>query len=198
MVERSVIRIGGMRKLVMDLLDLTRLESGKKKRSIETVDLVKTAGLVIEAAAPLAEAKGVKIELKAPAELKMNADPGELEMIFSNLVTNAIKYNKENGSARLELERTAAGTVLIRCSDTGIGMTEQEQAKLFGEFVRMKNEHTRSIDGSGLGLSILKKVVKLYGGEVRVTSKYGEGSSFELTLADAEIPATGAEPALRQ
>jgi len=197
MVERSVTRIGGMRKLVMDLLDLTRLESGKKKRSIENVDLVKAAGLVIEAAAPMAEAKGVKVQLKAQAGLKMSADPGELEMMLSNLVTNAVKYNKQGGSATLELERKTAGTVLIRCSDTGIGMTEQEQAKLFGEFVRMKNEHTRSVDGSGLGLSILKKVVKLYGGEIRVTSRYGEGSSFEFTLADAELPATGPEPALR-
>ena len=83
----------------------------------------------------------------------------------------------------------------VRCSDTGIGMTEEELGKLFGEFVRMKNEHTRSVDGSGLGLSILRKVVKLYGVEVSVSSRYGEGSSFGLTLADAEIPAP--EPALK-
>ena len=193
MIERSVIRIGGMRKLVMDLLDLTRLESGKKKRAVETVDLVKAAGLVLEAVTPLAEAKKVKLELKAPKELPMRADAGEIEMIFSNLLTNAVKYNKDGGSAVLELGRAGSGPVSVRCTDTGIGMTPEEQAKLFGEFVRMKNEHTRSIDGSGLGLSILKKVVKLYGGEVTVTSKYGEGSSFGLTLADAEVP----EPALK-
>ena len=70
-----------------------------------------------------------------------------------------------------------------------------ELAKLFGEFVRLKNEHTRNIDGSGLGLSILKKVVKLYGGDVQVRSTYGEGSSFELTLKDAAVPAP--EPALK-
>ena len=197
MVERSVCRIGGMRKLVTDLLDLTRLESGKKRRSIETVDLVKAAGLVLEAVAPLAQAKGIKLELKAPAGLPVNADPGELDMILSNLLTSAVKYNRQGGSAVLELERPAPGLALIRCTDTGIGMTEEELGKLFGEFVRMKNEHTRCIDGSGLGLSILKKVVKLYGGEVRVTSKYGEGSSFELSLRDAEVPAAGPEPALR-
>jgi len=197
MVERSVVRIGGMRKLVMDLLDLTRLESGRKKRALESVDLVKAAGLALEAAAPLAAERKVALELKAPRELLMTADPGEMEMIFSNLLTNAVKYNKDGGKAVLELERSAPGAALVRCSDTGIGMTEAELAKLFGEFVRMKNEHTRSIDGSGLGLSILKKVVKLYGGEVRVRSTYGEGSSFELTLNDAEVPAAGAEPALK-
>lgn len=188
MIERSVARIAGMRKLVMDLLDLTRLESGRKQRNIEPVDLVKTAGLVLENVAALAESRKVKVELKAPAAVPLSADAGEAEMVLSNLLTNAVKYNKEGGTATLELARAGEG-VTIRCSDTGIGMTEEELAKLFGEFVRMKNEHTRNIDGSGLGLSILKKVVNLYGGEVRVQSKYGEGTTFELTLKDAPVPA---------
>ncbi|MDD2804439.1 MAG: hybrid sensor histidine kinase/response regulator [Elusimicrobiales bacterium] len=188
MIERSVTRIGGMRKLVMDLLDLTRLESGKKKRAIEPVDLVKAAGLAAEGVAALAGSRQVTVELKAPAQLSMTADPGEVDMILTNLLTNAVKYNKPGGRATLELGR-AGSAVTIRCSDTGIGMTEEELAKLFGEFVRMKNEHTRNIDGSGLGLSILKKVVKLYGGEIKVKSKYGEGTSFELALKDAPLPA---------
>jgi signal transduction histidine kinase len=189
MVDRSVVRIGGMRKLVMDLLDLTRLESGKKKRAIEPVDLVKAAGLVLEAVGPLAAQKKVTVELKAPAALLISADAGEMDMILSNLLTNAVKYNKDGGKAVLELARGADGAVAVRCSDTGIGMTPEELGRLFGEFVRMKNEHTRAIDGSGLGLSILKKVVKLYGGEIKVRSQYGEGSSFELSLKDAEVPA---------
>jgi len=189
MIERSVTRIGGMRKLVMDLLDLTRLESGKKKRAIETVDLSKAAALAAENVAAMAEAKKVAVELKVPAGLAMTADSGEVDMILSNLLTNAVKYNREGGRAVLELERRG-GAIALRCSDTGIGMTEEELAKLFGEFVRMKNEHTRNIDGSGLGLSILKKVVKLYGGDVKVQSKYGEGTSFELTLQDAPVPAS--------
>ncbi len=188
MVERSVTRIAGMRKLVMDLLDLTRLESGKKKRAIESVDLVKAAGLALENVAALAESRKVTVELKAPASLAIGADAGEMDMILSNLLTNAVKYNREGGRAVLELV-PAEGGATVRCSDTGIGMTEEELAKLFGEFVRMKNEHTRNIDGSGLGLSILKKVVKLYGGEIKVSSKYGEGTTFELTLKDAPVPA---------
>ena len=188
MVERSVTRIAGMRKLVMDLLDLTRLESGKKKRAIESVDLVKAAGLALENVAALAESRKVTVELKAPASLAIGADAGEMDMVLSNLLTNAVKYNREGGRATLELS-PAEGGATVRCSDTGIGMTEEELGKLFGEFVRMKNEHTRNIDGSGLGLSILKKVVKLYGGEIKVSSKYGEGTTFELTLKDAPVPA---------
>ena len=184
MIERSVVRLGGMRKLVLDLLDLTRLESGRKQRNIERLDLAKAAGLVIENVAALAASRKVAVELKAADEVPFSGDPGEADMILSNLLTNAVKYNKEGGRATLELARTADG-VTVRCSDTGIGMTEEELAKLFGEFARMKNEHTRHIDGSGLGLSILKKVVKLYNGEVKVRSKYGEGTTFELTLKDA-------------
>jgi len=197
MLDRSVLRIAGMRKLVLDLLDLTRLESGKKKRAIESVDLVRAAGLALEAVGPLAAARGVTVELKAPDKLLMNADLGEIDMILSNLVTNAVKYNKQGGSVVLELGQEGTGAVTVHCSDTGIGMTEPEQLKLFGEFTRIKNEHTREIGGSGLGLSILKKIVSLYGGEVKVRSKYGEGSSFKLTLVDADIPAAGAETVLR-
>ncbi|MDQ7772002.1 MAG: hybrid sensor histidine kinase/response regulator [Elusimicrobiales bacterium] len=197
MIERSVTRIGGMRKLVMDLLDLTRLESGRKKRAIETVDLARSAALAADAVAEMAAARKVEVKVDSPASLPLRADPGEIDMIFSNLLTNAVKYNKEGGRAVLELRPAGSGTVSVRCSDTGIGMTEEELAKLFGEFVRMKNEHTRGIDGSGLGLSILRKVAALYGGEVRASSRYGEGSSFELTLRDAEIPAPEADTALK-
>lgn len=188
MIERSVARLGGMRKLVLDLLDLTRLESGRKQRNIERLDLAKAAGLVIENVAALAASRKVTVELKAAGDVPFSGDPGEADMILSNLLTNAVKYNKEGGRATLELARAADG-VTVRCCDTGIGMTEEELGKLFGEFARMKNEHTRNIDGSGLGLSILKKVVKLYNGEVKVRSKYGEGTTFELTLKDAPTAA---------
>lgn len=197
MIDRSVTRIGGMRKLVMDLLDLTRLESGNKKRSIESVDLARAAAMAAEAVAGMAAAKKVEVTVDCPAALPLMADPGEIDMILSNLLSNAVKYNKEGGRAVLELRPAGPGSVAVRCSDTGIGMTEEELAKLFGEFARMKNEHTRGIDGSGLGLSILKKVAGLYGGEVRVSSRYGEGSSFELTLRDAAIPAPETDPALK-
>ena len=184
MVDRSVVRIGGMRKLVMDLLDLTRLESGKKKRVLEQVDLGKAAALAAEAVAERAAARNIRVELKVQAPALLNADAGEIDMILSNLVTNAVKYNKQDGRVTLEISRLPDGSAQISCSDTGIGMTPDEQAKLFGEFVRIKNEHTRAIDGSGLGLSILRKIAGLYGGDVKVASTYGEGSVFKVTLKE--------------
>ena len=95
-----------------------------------------------------------------------------------------MKYNKQDGRVTLEISKPAPDSALIRCVDTGIGMTPEEQAKLFGEFVRIKNEHTRAIDGSGLGLSILRKIAGLYGGDVKVSSTYGEGSVFTVMLKE--------------
>lgn len=193
MLDRSVARICGMRKLVLDMLDLTRLESGRKKRAIERVDLARAAAMAVDAVSVRAAEKNVSIAFRAQAGLAMTADPGELDMVLSNLLTNAVKYNKTGGRVELELSRAGERTVLVRCSDTGIGMTEAERSRLFGEFVRIKNERTRGIEGSGLGLSILKRLVSLYGGKVSVSSSYGEGSCFEVTLNDAEAPVEAVE-----
>lgn len=114
-----------------------------------------------------------------------NADKGEMETLFSNLLSNAVKYNKDGGNIELKIERDENGLVRISCADTGIGLTEEDLKRLFGEFVRIKNEHTRNIEGSGLGLSILKKLAALYGGEVKVSSEYGKGSVFTISLKEA-------------
>lgn len=189
MIERSILRMGGMRKLVLDLLDLTRLESDTKKRVIEIVDLAAAAGAAADSVAAPAAARRVAVDLKVAPGLAMSADRGELDMILSNLLSNAVKYNKDGGRVTLEITRPGPGRVLIRCADTGIGMTGKELERLFGEFVRMKNRHTAGIEGTGLGLSIVKKLAALYGGGVKADSVYGEGTVFELTLNDAVVPA---------
>ena len=194
MVDRSLVRIGGMRKLVLDMLDLTRLESGRKKREIVPLDLVKQARGAAEAVAEQAKAAGVALELRLPDELKFNADAGEMDIILNNLLTNAVKYTKPGGKAALTLE-TSDGCAAITCADTGIGMTKEETARLFREFVRIKNEHTRSIPGSGLGLSIMNKVIQLYGGEIGVESEYGKGTTFRVRLKSAALTA---QPAAQQ
>ena len=105
-----------------------------------------------------------------------------MEMVFNNLVSNAVKYNRDQGRVDItivpEIDR-----VQIRVADTGIGLTEQEAEKLFGEFVRIKNDKTRNIHGSGLGLSIVKKIADLYAGDVSVSSRADEGSTFTISLA---------------
>ena len=111
----------------------------------------------------------------------ISADAREIEIIFNNLLTNAMKYNRDGGRVDVTLQRTGKQAE-ITVSDTGIGMSEEEVQRLFGEFVRIRNEKTSHILGSGLGLSIIKKLALLYGGDVMVKSQSDVGSTFTVTL----------------
>jgi len=178
---RSMIRLEGMRKLIYDLLDLTRIESGQKKRTLEPVDVCHVAAQVLETHQALAAERQITLVPAPAGPVTMQADAGELEIVFNNLVSNAIKYNQDGGSVTVKVE-DQGDLVAIAVSDTGIGMTPEEMAKLFGEFSRIKNEKTRNILGSGLGLSILRRLAGLYHGDVKVQSTAGEGSTFTVTL----------------
>ncbi|WP_456408659.1 ATP-binding response regulator [Caldithrix abyssi] len=180
-ISRSLIRLEGMRKLIFDLLDLTRIESGEKKRELRTIDLVPIAKNSIETLSVLASERDIEITLRAPESLKLTADHSELEIILNNLISNAIKYNKDHGKVEVILKESDS-QVIIQVSDTGIGMTPEEQSRLFQEFVRIKNEQTRNVLGSGLGLSIVKKIAQLYNGTVSVKSEKNVGSTFTVAL----------------
>jgi signal transduction histidine kinase len=181
MVCRSIDRIQSMRKLIMDLLDLTRIESGEKVREIGPVDLREAVDRAVESASPEAEDRGIEIHVDAPPSIPMTGDSGELEIILNNLVSNAVKYNRDNGRVDVKVD-LGEDRVRIDVADTGIGMTKDEAEKLFNDFVRIKNEKTRRIPGSGLGLSIIKKLSELYGGGVGVQSEPDKGSTFTVEL----------------
>ncbi len=181
MVDRSLVRIRGMKKMIADLLDLTRIESGKKVRHLETVNINEIADLAIETAEPEADKRNITINLHADQEIKMEGDSSEIEIIMNNLISNAVKYNKDNGQVDIYLKKEN-DKVTISVKDTGIGMTQEEADSLFSEFKRIKNEKTRNILGSGLGLSILKKISAMYNGEVNVTSEPDAGSTFTVDL----------------
>ncbi len=182
MIDRSLERIKGMRNLIMDLMDLTRLQSGKKAREIKKVDLNQVARIAMDTMEPMAIQKNVKMYLDAPENLVMQADPDEIEIIVNNLVSNAVKYNRDGGSVHVIMRQS--GSVLnIRVEDTGIGMSEDDVKLLFQEFVRIKNEKTKFITGSGLGLSIVKKLVEeTYKGTVTVKSQPDVGTTFTVVL----------------
>ena len=184
LVERSLVRIDGMRKLIFDLLDLTRIESGNKERTLIVVDVRDVVEAGVETFAHEAAERGITIETRTPEALVMTADRGELEIILNNLISNAVKYNRDSGSVTVTA-RDAGEQVEISVADTGIGMSPREAGKLFGEFVRIKNEKTASILGSGLGLSIVKKLAELYEGSVSVESEADVGSTFSVTLRKA-------------
>lgn len=180
-VERSLVRLQGMRKLIFDLLDLTRIESGEKKRELAPVDIVSAAANSRETMIPDAVARGIAISLDSPEHLFITGDRGEIEIILNNLISNAVKYNRDNGTVTVRLS-DSADEVTISVSDTGIGMSEEERERLFGEFVRIKNDKTRNILGSGLGLNIVKRITALYDGRVSVESTPDVGSTFTVSL----------------
>jgi len=179
MIDRSLERIRGMRSLIMDMLDLTRLENGKKKREVTKVDLVQVARISIDTMTPMAIQKNIKIFLDSDEpSVYLNADSSEIEIIFNNLVSNAVKYNVQDGSLTI-LIKSEGNKIKISVADTGIGMSEEDMTRLFQDFSRIKNEKTKGISGSGLGLSIMKKTVEeYYHGQVTVTSEPDKGSTF--------------------
>lgn len=181
MIDRSLIRIKGMRGLIMDMLDLTRLESGNKTRNIQKVSVNDIAKMAVDAVIPMAIQRNIKIHFDADNELSLLTDAGELEIILNNLLSNAVKYNKESGEVHFNIKKKG-NNLVFKIEDTGIGISEENLSNLFKEFSRIKTEQTRDITGSGLGLSIAKKMVGLNNGEIHVDSTPGIGTTFTVLL----------------
>ena len=179
--DRSLERIKGMRKLILDLLDVTRLESGQRARQATSVDLVRIAENALEAVGTEASERNITMQIHSDPSLYFMADQWEVETILNNLVSNAVKYNRDTG--RVDVYLTIKDdTVVIRVADTGIGISEEDAERLFREFTRIRNDDTDHITGSGLGLSIVKNIAALYNGTVSCESTPGKGSTFEVLL----------------
>ena len=181
MIERSLQRIQGMRSLIMDLLDFTKMRLEVKQDNISDIDPSSLIEQCIETINPLAIQKDVDIEIENRSPVIISADKEDITIIFNNLLSNAVKYNVEGGKVKINIARTGDNAV-IEVSDTGIGIKKEDQDRLFNDFVRIKNDMTRNITGSGLGLSIVKKITELYNGSVSISSEPGKGSTFTLSL----------------
>ncbi len=181
MIERSLTRLDSMRGLIMDMLDFTKIESGTKTRKLIRLDIVELAKMAVDSIYPVAIQKNISIRTKLPESLVMKADTTEIEIIFNNLLSNAVKYNKQDGEVHIAV-RQNEGELEIVVEDSGIGMSEEEQSMLFKEFSRIKSDKTKNISGSGLGLSIMKRIVDLNKGTILVDSKPDKGSCFTVHL----------------
>jgi signal transduction histidine kinase len=125
--------------------------------------------------------KNVRILKNFPENAYYQADSSEIEIIFNNLISNAVKYNNDNGQVEISIIQFPKALTII-VEDNGIGMSKEDSEKLFEDFVRIKNEKTKSITGSGLGLSITKKIINLYNGAIHVESEPGKGTKFTIEL----------------
>jgi signal transduction histidine kinase len=143
--------------------------------------MVALARTAMDTMRPYAIQRDVKLKLSGPAQVMLKGDAEEIEIIFNNLISNAIKYNKEGGTVECIITDNQ-GCIEIAVTDTGIGISAQDIEKIFGDFVRIKNEKTKNITGSGLGLSIVKKLTDNYGGKIEVASVPDQGSTFKVRL----------------
>jgi len=180
-IDRSLQRIQGMRNLIMDLLDFTKIRLERKEEKMEEVDLHEVASNAIITVQPYAIQKDISVKLNVNCNSTVTADPSDMEIVFNNLLSNAVKYNVEKGFVEITIDG-CDDTVSISFTDTGIGIRDSDMERLFDEFVRIKNEKTKDISGSGLGLSIVKKVVELYSGTITVESSPESGTTFRVML----------------
>lgn len=186
MVDRCINRADQMRKLILDILEMTKIESGVRQRELQNLDLNEIVKSSIETFIPDSITKGIQVHYDSNSTINLIADKMEMDIIFNNLISNSIKYNKDNGDVYINLVKNG-NQLKISVKDTGIGMSEEEVGRLFNEFVRIKNKKTKDIPGSGLGLSTIKKIAILYGGNISVSSTPDEGSTFEVILFDQDL-----------
>jgi len=172
----------GLLNIIADWLELARINAGDIAGGTEEIDIWPVLSKVIEEMTPLAAEKNVTLKLDPPPEqTKVRAHAESLSVVFGNLVSNAIKYNRPNGSVILEGHATD-GTLRVDVRDTGMGIPEEEIPFIFEDFFRVKSSKTAEIPGTGLGLSIVKKIVEGHRGSVEVESKQNEGTAFSVYL----------------
>lgn len=181
-IVRSQLRLDGLLKMVNDLLDISRMEMKTVKREIKQVCVEEVIKSLLELFQVEISKKRISVALKCETQSAcIKADYEEINRLFTNFISNAIKYNKENGSVSITISKS--GDYLItEIKDTGIGLKPEEKKKLFSEFFRAKNEKTKSISGTGLGLSIVKRIVDSYSGKIEVESEFGNGTTFKVYL----------------
>ncbi len=177
-LSRSVVRLKSLLDLVNDLLDISRMELKTKQREIVNIDLVEVVKSTVLMLELEIEKKGIVIIQEFGDNLPViKADLNEITRVITNLLSNAIKYNVDRGKVTISLA-SEQNYLVIKISDTGIGMKPEETANLFQEFFRAKNEKTRNISGTGLGLTIVKRIIESYNGKIKVSSEYGKGTEF--------------------
>jgi signal transduction histidine kinase len=170
--------------LINEVLDLSKIEAGKLELNVEAVDLARLIDEVIGTAAQLAEKNQNRLIVEPQENVgALAADSMRLKQILLNLLSNACKFTKQ-GEVALRVRKVADGRdwVELAVADTGIGLTAEQQAKLFQEFTQADSLTARRYGGTGLGLALSRKLARMMGGDVTVTSEEGKGSVFTVRL----------------
>jgi len=171
--------------LINDLLDLSKIESGKLKLELKPINLKDLICKVVSSLKAQAKARSVITHLDVPANIpSVMADERRIAQVLLNLIDNAIKYNNQNGEIFVRV-KDINGVVQVDIKDTGLGIPENDLPRLFERFYRVDKAHSRELGGTGLGLAIVKHIIQAHNGEVSVTSVLSRGSTFSFTIPKA-------------
>ncbi|WP_339273181.1 HAMP domain-containing sensor histidine kinase [Paenibacillus sp. FSL K6-1330] len=162
------------------LLKLSMLESQSQQLRLVTVSLDEQIRRVIVALQPQWSARNIHFELDLQT-VKVTADRDQLNQVWTNILSNGIKFSKDGGVIHVSIQQDIKN-VTVRISDTGIGIPLEDQKRIFERFFKADRSHSRKYDGSGMGLAIVKQIVSLHQGDVRVESELGQGTTFIVTL----------------
>ena len=188
LLSRAKERTKGLLALIKDLLDISKIEAGMMVQYKEPLSLQEVAQKVVDLMRTEAEAKKLDLQISAPSKLPLiGADRNSIEGIFTNLISNAIKYTPEGGKIEVTLSEEG-GFVKATVSDTGIGIKKEDLPRIFDKFYRVKTVETRQIVGTGLGLSIVKSIVDAHLGSISVESEEGGGTTFTVLLPKESNP----------
>jgi signal transduction histidine kinase len=185
MVQRAKSRLEGLLELINDWLSIARMNGGRLVDKLKPIHLGPMLAKLIDFFQALTEEKEVTLTLESPEghDLAL-ADAESLEQVFVNLITNAIKYNKPGGSVQA-LIREEGDTVVVEVKDSGVGIAPEHLPFVFDQFYQIDRSKRSGDKGSGLGLTIAKKVVEAHNGSIQVASEPGTGSTFTVRLPKA-------------
>jgi signal transduction histidine kinase len=168
-------------RLINDILDLSRIESGRLALNPRPMSIARLITEICDSLKPLASLKSIDLAAESPAELIVTADRDRVIQILLNLAGNALKFTPAGGRVRIEAD-AGEESVLIRVTDSGIGLDAREKARIFERFYRAPSTGMEKVEGTGLGLSITKSLVELHGGSIAVESEPGSGTTFTVVL----------------
>jgi two-component system, OmpR family, phosphate regulon sensor histidine kinase PhoR len=181
-IRDHAVRMG---RLTEDLLKLSLIEAGKLELNVQPVAIADLVEPCLEIVRPRAEQKELTLVTECPPELPpVLGDANRLREIIQNLLDNAIQYTSAGGCIRVRATNSG-GSVVLAVSDTGIGIPQADQERIFERFYRVDSARAREVGGTGLGLAIAKHLVEAHGGQIEVQSELGRGSTFSFRLPAA-------------
>ena len=168
-------------QIITDLLSLVKMDRSGQTMNIQTMNINDLLEQILKRLKPIAEKKNVEMVMESFRPVNAEIDETKFTLAVSNLVENAIKYNRENGWVHVSLNADHK-YFYVKVEDSGIGIPEQDQAHIFERFYRVDKSHSREIGGTGLGLAIARNAVLVHRGSIKVYSNEGEGTTFTVRI----------------